>query len=194
MRPEKSYSLAGGVSEMLKALGRIIGDLAMLRFKTMFWLLRLCMVGQIGAAAASLALAFRPGKLAGAAFMLLGVVFIVLTRRAVTAAGPTGGTELLTGGTFAVVRHPMYSGCCLTVLSAAAITDHWAAYTAAAVYTVVMLSICCGEDEENRERFGQAYVRYSRQVWLTGIVLGLARLALRHVRGRRSGRENGKGA
>ena len=171
-------------AEALKAVGRIIAGLALLRFKTVFWALRVCMLAECVWAAAKLALDFRLSMLAGVPFAILGAVFVIRTRALVKQDPASAGT-LITGGTFAVVRHPMYSGWALAAAGVALIARSWPASVLAALQVILMLSVSCAEDEENAEVFGEAYLEYSRNVPLTGIIIGSVRLAFRRAGARR---------
>ena len=169
------------VGEALKAVGRIIAGVALLGFKPVFWALRLCLAAELCAATAALLRKFHPWMLPGLALMALGGVFIVWTHRLVKTV-PSEAKPLLTRGPFAVVRHPMYSGWSLVAVGAAVVAGFWPATVLAALQCILMLSVSCAEDEENAAVFGAPYLRYSREVWLSGIVVGCVRRALRTAR------------
>ena len=101
-RSQKLYYL----SEMLKAIGRIIAGVALLHFRAAFWTLRLCLLAELCFAAVQLVLHFRLWMLAGLVLIALGGGFIVWTHEIVKRVPITTKT-LVTGGPFAVVRHPM---------------------------------------------------------------------------------------
>lgn len=170
------------IFEAWKAIGRIIAGLALLSFKTVFWALRACMLAECVWAAAKLVLDFRPGMLVGLPFAIIGVLFVLCTR-ALVKPGSSSSGMLITGGTFAVVRHPMYSGWALTAAGVALIAQSWPVSVLAALQIIIMLSVSCAEDEENTEVFGAAYFEYSRRVWLTGIIIGCIRCIIRHKGG-----------
>ncbi len=166
------------LAEALKAVGRIIAALALLRFRTVFWALRLCMAAECVLAVYALAFDFEITRLAGAALAAIGAVFVVWTHELVK-KHPVSEGRLVTNGPFAVVRHPMYSGWALAAIGAAMVSRSWPAFVLAALQVIVMLSVSCAEDEENAEVFGGDYLAYSREVWLTGIITGCVRSLFR---------------
>lgn len=164
--------------EILKAVGRIIAGIALLHFKTVFRMLRISLFLCLGAAAYRLVTGFRAYMAAGLLLIALGGVFILWTHEIVKRF-PVEKRVLVTGGTFAVVRHPMYAGWCLTAAGAAFIAGYWPIVLLAAMQVLLMLSVSCAEDEENEEVFGACYRQYQKRVYLTGVLTGIIRLALR---------------
>lgn len=75
------------------------------------------------------------------------------------------GHELVTGGPFAVVRHPIYLAMLLFMLSLAAATSHeralWAAIPVFVIGTLIRTS---REEALLRAQFGAAYEAYARRV------------------------------
>lgn len=163
------------VGEMLKVTGRIIGSLCMLKFKTVFHALRCIVLFSAICALAGLVKRYAYMRLIGLALVLIGLYFVQRTHKILPVPGQGEPQELITDGTFSVVRHPMYSGCCLAEFGAAVMASRWYVWIPAAVYCIVMLSVSCGEDEENNRIFGKEYAAYSREVPLTGILYGLVR-------------------
>lgn len=181
----------GDLSEVLKAAGRIIAGLAMLHFKAFFWALRLSWGVGLAAAGVRAALRFQPMMLFGVALILLGGGFVVWTH-ALVMRFPVSTGVLITDGPFGIVRHPMYSGCCLVAIGSAAIAKLWPITVLTVLSVVLMLSVSCAEDEENAEIFGAAYRRYSSDVCLCGICIGLLRLLLHVIQSKHNSASRGK--
>ena len=171
------------ISQILQAVGRIAAGLAMLHYRAVFWTLRALLLAAAVMAAYKTVTAFVPLILLGYLLAAVGAVFTVKTHKTVMLHPITEG-KLITSGTFAVVRHPMYSGMALIALSLALIARTWWVTVLMVIYALMMLSFSCAEDEENAEIFGSAYRTYSRRVWLSGIILGLVRLAVRPKAGK----------
>ena len=75
------------------------------------------------------------------------------------------GHELVTGGPFAIVRHPIYLAMLLFMLSVAAGTGHEAAlWLAVPVFIVGTLMRTTREEALLRARFGAAYEDYAHRV------------------------------
>lgn len=165
------------IQEALKAIGRIIAGLALLHYRTVFWLLRSGLLLSLFVAIIKMladihnALLTIPGIL----FIATGSIFTVWTHRLVP-ADPSKKRELITDGSFAVVRHPMYSGMSLVAIGTGMLAINWIVSALMTLYVICMLSFSCAEDEENEELFGEAYVRYRKKVLMTGIFLGMIRL------------------
>lgn len=181
------------LSEAAKAAGRILAGLALLNYRVCLIALKIGMLLQAGLAILRVAGGFQRWMCAPLGLAAYGVCLIVRTRRLTGLPGSVG--ELIVTGPFAVVRHPMYSGWCLAALGAAWIDNSRAAWALAAVQVIFMLSVSCAEDEENAQVFGDAYIRYSKSVPLTGVVMGLARCLIRRtgLRNRGCGTINGCG-
>lgn len=163
---------------MLQAVGRIIAGLCLLHYKAIFWALRGSMIAAGVAAAYGAATSFDIMAAVGCVLIAVGALFTVWTRRLVMRHPISSGT-LICSGTFAVVRHPMYSGMALVAIGLALIAGRWWVTLLMAAYAACMLSFSCAEDEENAEIFGAAYREYSREVMMTGIFIGLLRRLLK---------------
>jgi protein-S-isoprenylcysteine O-methyltransferase Ste14 len=74
------------------------------------------------------------------------------------------GTRLVTSGPFAVIRNPRYVQFYLGVLGLACIANYLAAYVAVALWLPGIYVIVLLEEKELRQRFGQEYEEYCRQV------------------------------
>ena len=107
-----------------------------------------------------------------AGFSLIGVetyLFVRVerelgTRRLVGHAELTGTGELFSGGLYAHVRHPRYTGMFCAVLGAALIAGTWYLGAVLAVWWIFALIVIRLEERELSARFGEAYVAYRRRV------------------------------
>lgn len=180
----------GYLVEILKAVGRIVAAISLLNVKLAFWLLRLGFIVLILGASYQVLKRPQTWMVAPAACILVGAALIVWTHRITGLPGTK--RKVITTGPFAIVRHPMYSGWCLAALSLACLAGHWLFWILAILQTGFMLSVSCGEDEENIQVFGEPYESYSRQVWLTGIGVGLIRLGNRKFRNYSLKKKNGE--
>ncbi|MGB6854845.1 MAG: isoprenylcysteine carboxylmethyltransferase family protein, partial [Thermoanaerobaculia bacterium] len=79
-----------------------------------------------------------------------------------TAGGSPG--VLLTEGIYGRVRHPRYLGITIALLAIALFTNYLAIYLLFVVCTVLMWGLMLIEEQELRQRFGEQYEHYSRQV------------------------------
>jgi protein-S-isoprenylcysteine O-methyltransferase Ste14 len=71
---------------------------------------------------------------------------------------------LITTGLYARLRHPRYVQLALALLGYALIANYLAAYLVFTAWLVAMYPLVLLEERELRERFGDAYERYCRQV------------------------------
>lgn len=162
------------VAEAAKAIGRIIAEIALYYYKIVFWLIRLLLIACIASVLWFVPSAAGFQALFGSGILVLGVYFIVKTRRILTNSSVLD-RALQTDGPFAVTRHPMYSGVSLTAWGTAVITGKGYVAFLAALIMILMFSVSCGEDQENAIIFGEKYQAYSRKVYLFGILFGLMR-------------------
>lgn len=168
--------------EILKALGRIIAAVAMLNFRLSFNVLRISQVLVIACGAYGILKNFScVHAVAGFFLVAVGAAFVVWTHQLVQ-LHPISSGKLLTVGPFAVVRHPMYSGMCLVSIGAAVLARMTPVTVLAVLQVIFMLSVSCGEDEENLEIFGRPYAEYQKKVWLSGIFTGTVRAVFRKLR------------
>lgn len=165
---------------ILKTIGKIIAGLALLAYRPVFWIVRILLFLELLLAARQAVLNFQMHMLIGLGMIAVGLLFVVWTHELVKKT-PVSMHKLITSGTFAVVRHPMYSGWCLIAIGAAVISGFWLTSVIAVWQTIFMLSVSCAEDEENAAIFGEAYKEYSRKVYLSGILIGCLRCLLSMV-------------
>lgn len=102
------------LSEAAKAVGRIFAGIALLHGRICFIALRIGMAVEAGFAAWRLLTGSQEGLWLPLALVFLGIALIFWTHR-VTGL-PGSKKQVITGGPFALVRHPMYSGWCLAAL------------------------------------------------------------------------------
>lgn len=85
----------------------------------------------------------------------------------------SGESGLVTGGAFAVVRHPMYLGFFLLVVATALLASaRWTVAAAVAVYALGTEVRVAQEEAELGRRFGEEHARYrarTRWRWLPGV-------------------------
>src|SRR6266853_1214533 len=115
----------------------------------------------------------RPSWVAIAAgLVLIGIeVYLFLrverelgSRRLVGHAELTGTGEMFTGGLYAHVRHPRYSGMFCAVVGAALIAGSQLLWLVLAIWWVFALLVIRLEERELTARFGAAYVAYRDRV------------------------------
>jgi protein-S-isoprenylcysteine O-methyltransferase Ste14 len=117
--------------------------------------------------------AARPSWVAFAAGLaLIGVeVYLLLRverelggRRLVGHAELTGTGEMFTGGLYASVRHPRYTGMFCAVVGAALLAGTLRLWTILVVWWVLALVVIRLEERELDARFGPAYAAYRKRV------------------------------
>ena len=109
----------------------------------------------------------------GVACLVLSSWFRVLVQRALPTATLMGlpeiaperhGTELITTGVFARVRHPRYAQFTVGLLGWALFCNHLALYGVFILWVAAVWVIVVFEERELRQRFGTAYEDYARRV------------------------------
>ncbi len=117
--------------------------------------------------------AARPSWVAVAAgLVLIGIeVYLFLrverelgSRRLVGHAELTGTGEMFTGGLYAHVRHPRYSGMFCAVVGAALLGGTLRLWAVLAAWWVLALVVIRLEERELAARFGPAYAAYRKRV------------------------------
>ena len=74
------------------------------------------------------------------------------------------GHELITGGPYAIVRHPIYTGLLLAFIGSALARGEWRGVLAVAVVLAALWRKLGLEERWMREQFGSAYQAYSQRV------------------------------
>jgi protein-S-isoprenylcysteine O-methyltransferase Ste14 len=112
---------------------------------------------------------FDPQQWTGIATVVAGLTFSVWGRRHL---GPNwsvsvtlkAGHELVRSGPYALVRHPIYTGCLLAIAGAALVTEQW---RGAAGFALIFASLAYKVRVEERwlsTYFGDPYRAYRQQV------------------------------
>ncbi len=123
----------------------------------------------------------------GVGVLLIALAMGTLRRRGAPEAGQdfAATTEVVRGGVYGVVRHPLYLGWLLTYPAAMMVSQHWLIVVLGALGVVSLVAIARGEDSELVAKFGVTYREYMAEVPRLNIVGGVMR-KLR--RGRQGGR------
>jgi len=117
--------------------------------------------------------AARPSWIAIAAGVALIAVEVYLflrvehelgSRRLVGHAELTGTGEMFTGGLYAHVRHPRYTGMFCAVVGAALLGGTLRLWTILAIWWMLALIVIRFEERELAARFGPAYIAYRKRV------------------------------
>lgn len=105
----------------------------------------------------------------GAALTLIGLLFTVWAR--VYLGRNWSGTvtlkadhELVTGGPYRLVRHPIYSGIALAIIGTALAIGQWRGVLAIALTVIAFIQRMIVEERFMRQQFGAAYDAYARHV------------------------------
>lgn len=123
----------------------------------------------------------------GGAVLLIVLSMVTLRRRGAPEAGRgfTATTEVVQGGVYSVVRHPLYLGWLLTYPAAMMVSQHWLIVVLGALGIVSLVAIARAEDGELVAKFGSPYEEYMARVPGLNIAGGVMR---KLCRGRRGGR------
>src|SRR5712691_4357443 len=97
-------------------------------------------------------------------YLILRVERELGTQRLVGHAELTGTGELFTGGLYAHVRHPRYSGMFCAVVGAALLGGTLRLWAVLATWWVLALVVIRLEERELAARFGPAYAAYRKRV------------------------------
>jgi protein-S-isoprenylcysteine O-methyltransferase Ste14 len=105
----------------------------------------------------------------GAALTLLGMSFMVwarsyLGRNWSGVASVKADHELITGGPYRWVRHPIYSGLALAFIGTAIAVGQWRGVLAVALALIAIVHRIRVEERFMREQFGAAYDAYAQRV------------------------------
>ena len=130
--------------------------------------------------------AIQPLFYAGWAVLAAGLGLIILPLLVLRAQGrPAEGkdiaqtTTLVTGGIYAVVRHPLYLGWLLMYVAVMLFSQHWLVLILGTVGMASMVQISRQEDRRLVERFGSAYKEYVAAVPALNLLAGVLRLLRR---------------
>jgi protein-S-isoprenylcysteine O-methyltransferase Ste14 len=123
---------------------------------------------------------------AGWVVLAAGLVLIFLPLLVLRARGrPEEGkdithtTTLITGGIYAVARHPLYLGWLLLYVAVMLFSQHWLVLILGIAGIACMVQISRQEDRRLVERFGVAYKEYMAAVPALNLLAGTWRLLRR---------------
>ena len=105
----------------------------------------------------------------GAALTLIGLLFTVwariyLGRNWSGVASVKADHELITGGPYALVRHPIYTGLALAFVGTALAIGEWRGVLAVALGLIAFVHRIVVEERFMRQQFGAAYDDYAMRV------------------------------
>jgi protein-S-isoprenylcysteine O-methyltransferase Ste14 len=105
----------------------------------------------------------------GAALTLVGLLFTVwariyLGRNWSGVASIKADHELVTGGPYALVRHPIYSGLALAFIGSALAIGQWRGVLAVALGFIAFTHRIVVEESFMRQQFGAAYEQYAQRI------------------------------
>ncbi|TFF68397.1 isoprenylcysteine carboxylmethyltransferase family protein [Candidatus Thorarchaeota archaeon] len=114
--------------------------------------------------------------------LILGIFMMALPRLALAKSGGVGEgkswvqtTVLVDTGIYGVVRHPLYVGWLLDIIALGIISQSWVTILLGIGPFLMVYYFIEGEDGSNAEKFGDAYLDYSRKVPKVNFVAGLIR-------------------
>jgi protein-S-isoprenylcysteine O-methyltransferase Ste14 len=128
----------------------------------LLWICRSMLLAVVQPSWATIAVGFA--LIGGEIYLLLRVERELGSRRLVGHAELTGTGEMFTGGLYAHVRHPRYTGMFCAVLGAALLAGTLRLWAVLAVWWVLTLGVIHLEERELAARFGPAYVAYRKRV------------------------------
>ena len=111
-----------------------------------------------------IAIAVGFGLIAAEIYLFVRVERELGSRRLVGHAELTGTGEIFTGGLYAHVRHPRYTGMFCAVVGAALLAGTPHLWAVLAVWWILALIVIRLEERELAARFGQAYAEYRERV------------------------------
>ena len=119
---------------------------------------------------------FEELVIVGFAILALGALFFVLS---VFTLRRKGTSNIVDGGIYGVVRHPMYLGAMVMFFSHIFFGQNWIVAISTIVGIVCCYLIILSGDERNIEKFGNDYEAYMQKVPRMNLLLGLIRLLRR---------------
>ena len=118
----------------------------------------------------------------GWAILILGLLMMTFPRYELSKRGdvPNGkswvhSTTVVDTGIYGIVRHPLYVGWLLDIFALMLISQYWITILLGALPFASVVYYAYVEDRNNREKFGQPYVEYSRRVPMMNFILGTIR-------------------
>jgi len=87
-----------------------------------------------------------------------------------------GVSNIVDGGIYGIIRHPMYLGAMIMFFSHIFLGQNWIVAIGTTVAIVCCYLIILSDEEQNLEKFGDDYKRYMQRVPRINFVLGTIRL------------------
>ena len=84
-------------------------------------------------------------------------------------------TTVVDTGIYGIVRHPLYVGWLLDIFALMLISQHWTTILLGVLPFASVVYYTYVEDRNNRQKFGQSYVEYSKRVPMMNFILGIIR-------------------
>jgi len=120
--------------------------------------------------------------LVGWAILILGLLMMTFPRYELSKWGnvPDGKswvstTTIVDSGIYGIVRHPLYVGWMLDIFALMLISQYWITILLGVLPFASIIYYTYVEDQNNREKFGQSYVDYSKKVPMMNFILGAIR-------------------
>ena len=114
--------------------------------------------------------AYRFLNILGFVFLVLGVVFLVLSF--FNHMQKTKQVGIFNSGVYGIVRHPMYLGAGLLFIAMACFLPIWVMVLLAAINVGLIFRFMLIEEGNNFKKFGDAYHAYMLQVPRVNFILG----------------------
>ncbi|MBN1538494.1 MAG: isoprenylcysteine carboxylmethyltransferase family protein [Anaerolineales bacterium] len=115
---------------------------------------------------------FQPLRIFGWIILGMGIALVVLS---IVALSKNKSAGLIERGIYGVIRHPMYLGAMLCFLSYYFFLTHWAVILLSLINIAIIYVFILQGDQQNIEKFGDAYKRYMETVPRINLLAGLFR-------------------
>ncbi len=102
-------------------------------------------------------------------------IFTFRKKGGVIGGGYIHTTRLVDGGIYAIVRHPQYLAGILISVALPFITQHWLVILPGLISIIFYYLDTCMEEEQNRKKFGDAYIQYMKRVPRLNFIVGIIR-------------------
>lgn len=108
----------------------------------------------------------------GFLFFGMGIIFVILS---IIIQTRKRESQLVRGGVYALVRHPMYFGAMCLFLAMVLFLPHWIMILLVLLNLVIIFRFMLVEERQNLERFGEDYQKYMDEVPRLNLILGVMR-------------------